>query len=168
MAYDTKKTSRKAGGDFGRALRSIRLRQNCGQAEFARLQGWPQATLSQYESGDARPSTERLIALLRLAADDERDPILTALKSRGILASDLDHTLVTSAKHIGVSGVDKPPISGVANDIGRVGDNLDGQPAPRRTPVKSRRRSARGTRGGVPATTSGCNASGRLDGLAGV
>ena len=104
MAFDTKRTTRKAGSDLGRAIRTIRLRENRGQAEFARLQGWPQATLSQYESGDARPRAERLIGLLRLAAtEDERGPILKALEACGILGSDLDRTLVASVPGMLVS-----------------------------------------------------------------
>jgi transcriptional regulator with XRE-family HTH domain len=97
MAFSTKKATRKAGTDLGRVIRSIRLRENRGQAEFAQSHGWPQATLSQYESGDARPSAERLIALLRLTAtDDERGPILKALEACGVLASDLNRTLLIS------------------------------------------------------------------------
>jgi DNA-binding transcriptional regulator YiaG len=105
MAFDTKRTTREAGSDLGRAIRSIRLRENRGQAEFARLQGWPQATLSQYESGDAHPHAERLIGLLRLAAtEDERGPILKALEERGILGSDLDRTRFAPAPDMLVSG----------------------------------------------------------------
>ena len=94
MAFDTKRATRNAGGDFGRAIRSIRLRINLGQAALARLLRWPQASLSQYESGDARPSAERLIGLLRLAStDDERGPILEALEAYGIRVGDLASTL---------------------------------------------------------------------------
>ena len=81
------------------------MRENRGQAEFARLQGWPQGTLSQYESGDARPRAERLIGLLRVAAtEDERGPILQALEACGILVSDLAQTLVTAAPDALVNG----------------------------------------------------------------
>jgi transcriptional regulator with XRE-family HTH domain len=53
--------------------------------------------VSQYESGGARPSAERLIRLLGLAStDDEREPILTALAAYGVLACDLSPALVGS------------------------------------------------------------------------
>ena len=95
------RATRKAGGDLGTAVRCIRRRLNIGQAGFARSLGWPQATLSQYESGDARPSAERLINLLRIAAtDDERRPILKALEAYGVLASDLTTTLLSSPEQL--------------------------------------------------------------------
>jgi transcriptional regulator with XRE-family HTH domain len=101
MAFDTKRTTRNAGGDLGRVIRGIRLRINLGQTALARLLRWPQASLSQYESGDARPSVERLIGLLRLAAtEDERGPILTALKACGVFAADLAPVPVASSAEL--------------------------------------------------------------------
>lgn len=120
MAFDTKRATRNAGGDLGRVIRSIRLRINLGQTALARLLRWPQASLSQYESGDARPSAERLIGLLRLAStDDERGPILKALEAYGILAWDLASTFAppregseAAASIVPVSsGVDRTSIS---------------------------------------------------------
>lgn len=138
MAFDTKRTSREAGGDLGQAMRSIRRRKDCGQAGFARLLGWPQATLSQYECGDAPPSAERLIALLRLAAgDDERGPILEALSLCGVFASDLN------------------PARTECSARPSTDDNLDTLLDGCRTPVKSTIRSARGTQRGGASTTSG-------------
>lgn len=95
MAFDTKRAIRKPGGDLGNVIRNIRRRMNCGQTGFAQMLCWPQATLSQYESGDARPSVERMISLLRLAAtDDERCPILQALEAYGVFTADLAPALL--------------------------------------------------------------------------
>jgi transcriptional regulator with XRE-family HTH domain len=89
--------SRTAGGDLGRALRIIRIRLGFSQRQFGSAISWPQNMLSQYESGDKRPSCERLILLLRLAAtDEERGPILAALDACGVLASDLSTELSCS------------------------------------------------------------------------
>ncbi|MBZ5584246.1 MAG: helix-turn-helix domain-containing protein [Acidobacteriia bacterium] len=81
---------------MGSALREIRRRKNLSQAELGVVLNWPRNIIAQYESGAARPSSERLISLLRLAAtDDERGPILEALKAHGVLASDLAPALAT-------------------------------------------------------------------------
>ena len=90
MAFRTKRATRRPGGDLGKALRHLRLRMDLGQVGLARLLGWPQCTLSLYESGDSHPSADRLIVLLRLAAGtNERGVILKALDARGVRAADL-------------------------------------------------------------------------------
>jgi transcriptional regulator with XRE-family HTH domain len=72
------------------AIRAIRKRLGLTQAAFAEVLFLRQCLLSRFETGAERPSTERLIRLLRMAVTDgERAPIVAVLEQRGILASDL-------------------------------------------------------------------------------
>ena len=74
----------------GAAIRAMRKRLGLTQVEFSRVLFIKQNTLSQFESGHIKPSTERLIHLLRIArVEDERVPLIAALEGRGVLASDL-------------------------------------------------------------------------------
>ena len=74
----------------GSAIRAIRNRLRLTQVAFSKMLLVQQNTLSQFETGHSRPSTERLIRLLRMAVTDgERAPIVAVLEQRGILASDL-------------------------------------------------------------------------------
>ena len=110
-----KRPTRNPGGPLGGAIRDIRLRMKRSQTRFARLLGWPQASLSQYESGDAEPSAERLIALLRLAENEtERQPILKALEERGVLPSDL-----------AAASVELPTCSSVLQKLGKVASEIE-------------------------------------------
>jgi transcriptional regulator with XRE-family HTH domain len=71
-------------------IRAIRRRLGLTQVAFSRMLSIQQNSLSRFETGDDKPSTERLIHLLRLAGTDgEREPIVAALEKRGVLASDL-------------------------------------------------------------------------------
>jgi DNA-binding XRE family transcriptional regulator len=72
------------------AIRAIRKRLGLTQAAFAEVLFLRQSLLSRFETGAEKPTTERLIHLLRMArTDSERTPIVVALEHRGILASDL-------------------------------------------------------------------------------
>ena len=74
----------------GAAIRAIRKRLGFTQVAFSKTLSIQQNTLSQFETGHTKPTTERLIHLLRMACTDgERAPIVAALEHRGILASDL-------------------------------------------------------------------------------
>jgi transcriptional regulator with XRE-family HTH domain len=127
----------------------MRRRANQGQAEFARLQGWPQASLSQYESGDALPNTERLIALLRFAATArERGPILRALETRGVTTSDLAGAPPTSPEQTPDVNINETLMSEYA------GDNLDRKRDSHRAPMETGLRSEPGTQRGNGLTTS--------------
>jgi len=104
--------TRKRRPALGVALRKIRQRGNLSQQELGESLCWSRIVIAQYESGSARPSAERLIALLRLAAtDDERRPILKELEAYGVLASDLRRNSISSisaeAEENAISGADR-------------------------------------------------------------
>jgi DNA-binding transcriptional regulator YiaG len=72
------------------AIRAIRNRLGLTQSAFAEMLAVHQSMLSRFETGAEKPCTERLIHLLRMVrTDSERQPIVAALKPRGVLASDL-------------------------------------------------------------------------------
>src|ERR1017187_8415615 len=77
-------------------IRAIRKRLGLTQVAFSRILSIQQHSLSRFETGDDKPSTERLIHLLRLACTDgEREPVVAALEQRGVLASDLAISIST-------------------------------------------------------------------------
>jgi len=80
--------------DLGKAIRCIRRRLGLGQiALVIRLTGRPHAgEVSRWEAGQLVPTLKMLLRLLHLAETaTEREPILEALRARGVeqLVSDL-------------------------------------------------------------------------------
>lgn len=76
-------------GALGRTIRAIRKRCDLSQSQLAALLGWTPHLVPKYETGCFKPSTERLIQLLRLANPAERGVILRTLQDRGVVESDL-------------------------------------------------------------------------------
>jgi transcriptional regulator with XRE-family HTH domain len=120
MALNNKAARREVGGGLGGAIRSLRRRLNATQVGLSTDLGLAQSTLCQYEAGDARPSVEKLIALLRFASvDGERGPILEALEAYGVLTSDLAPSLVGLPENLPTI-----PVSGEALQIAMSGSEV--------------------------------------------
>lgn len=75
-------------------LRRLRRRLNLSQVELATLLGCPPYLVCKWEFGEFKPSTEKLIRLLRVAEAGEQATILKTLESRGVAAVDLSVTTV--------------------------------------------------------------------------
>lgn len=90
MESPSNSTRMEEESDLWVAIKSIRLRYRMTSRDFGRKYlNCPHNSVSQYEHGRMRPSTDRLIALLRIAATDEEvRPIIRALEGRGVEVTD--------------------------------------------------------------------------------
>jgi transcriptional regulator with XRE-family HTH domain len=81
----TRKAGRKTTDPTAQAIRLIRFRLQETQSEFAaRFNTWPSA-VARWETARVAPGIPNLLSLLNLSAiPEERNPIIDALKSRGI------------------------------------------------------------------------------------
>lgn len=72
-------------------IRAIRRRLGMNQTTFAKQFGVDQTTVSQYETGKAKPSAQQLIKILSLAENEsESAPILKSLEEEyGLLIPDV-------------------------------------------------------------------------------
>lgn len=70
------------------AIRSIRRRKAMTLVQLARHLGIKNPTVSQYESGKAKPSPKVLLLLLEMAEGDERQAILEELHRKGVRTTD--------------------------------------------------------------------------------
>lgn len=66
------------------AIRAIRARTGKTLVQLAADLGVKQPTVSQYESGKAKPSPKVLLRLLDMAEGDERGPIIQELRRKGV------------------------------------------------------------------------------------
>lgn len=65
------------------SILSIRTRLNLSQAELGTRLELNQTTISQYETGRAKPSAQQLVKLISLAnSNSEREPLLRELQER--------------------------------------------------------------------------------------
>lgn len=85
------------GEAFPSAMHSIRARRGLSQVAFGKLIDFPQNKISEFECGRRQPWVRLLMRLLRLAeTEDERGPIVAALKRYDILPSDLASSLLAA------------------------------------------------------------------------